>query len=164
MPLQPDMASMEWFCKPLNLIFKWSGGSSIEVGRYEDFSERRVWDQSVGVYDHASGTITISDYAGFRDKIQQWIIGNMPEVTAENVRDLVEGFGTSNLVLYPNTMELHLRNKLDPEGCVLLDADYVSELVSDSDYDEDGCLTDEAAQRVAEKLNSSDATFRNVFG
>ncbi|MFD4858377.1 hypothetical protein [Streptomyces atratus] len=163
MPLQPDMAPMEWLCTPLNLIFKWSGGTSIEVGRYEDFSERRVWDQSVGVYDHASGKITLEPtYEAFVAKCKEWIRGNLPEITAEHVRDLVDGFGDSNLVLYPDRREIFIRSKLDPEGCVLTDNAAVIELLDEGEYDEDGDITDAAAQRIAEKLNADDETFRNV--
>ncbi|MFJ1700448.1 hypothetical protein ACIOHC_36255 [Streptomyces sp. NPDC088252] len=166
MPLQPDMAPMEWICKPLNLIFKWSGGSCIEVGRYEDFAERRVWDQSIGVYDHASGKITLeSTYEAFKAKCKEWIRDNIPDITAELVQDLVNGgFWSSNIVLYPERQELFIRSKLDPEGCVLVACSIVADLVDEDDYDEDGNITEADAQRIADKLNASDETFSSVYG
>ncbi|MFE6739849.1 hypothetical protein [Streptomyces tubercidicus] len=164
MPLQPDMASMEWLCAPLNLMFRWSGGTQIEVGRYDDVIEQRLWDRSIGVYDHATGKIQIGSYEGFRSRVKEWILDDLPDITAEHVRDLVDGFGSSNLVLYPSRNELFIRDKLDPEGIILVDADDVCGLLDDSDYDEDGNITDEAAQRIAEKLKGDDETFRNVVG
>lgn len=163
MPLQPDMASMEWLCEPLNLMFRWPGGTQIEVGRYEGFAEQRVWDQSIGVYDHAIGEITIGTYEGFRSKIKEWIFDQLPDITSEHVRDL-EGSGNANLVLYPTSLELFIRDRLDPEGCVLVGADEVRDRLSDSDYDEDGNITDPAAERIAEELNEDESTFKNVLG
>lgn len=164
MPLQPDMASMEWLCKPLNLMFNWPGGSMIEIGRYEDFAERRVWDQSIGVRDLATDKLMIGSYEGFRSKCKEWILDQLPEITAEHVSDLVDGFRSGNLVLYPDRLEIFIRNKLDPEGCILVDADDVREQLGDSDYDADGNVTEAAAQRIAEKLNKDDSTFQNVIG
>lgn len=165
MPLQPDMAPMEWLCKPMNLVFEWSGGTMISVGRYEDFSVRRVFDQSIGVYDHSAGKITLEPtYEAFKAKCKDWIRGNLPEITAEHVRDLVDGFGDSNLVLYPDRREIFIRSKLDPEGVILTDGATVVELLDEDDYDEDGNIIDAAAQRIADKLNADEETFRNVFG
>lgn len=166
MPLQPDMAPMEWLCKPLNLIFNWSGGSSIEVGRYEDFAERRVFDQSIGVYDPSAGKITLEPtYEAFHAKCKEWIRDNIPDITAEIVQDLVNGGSWSaNIVLYPERQELFIRSKLDPEGCVLVEGDSVADLVEADEYDEDGDISAAAAQRIADKLNASDATFSNVYG
>lgn len=164
MPLQPDMAPMEWLCKPLDLIFKWSGGTSIDVGRHDPVTEERSWDLCIGVYDHAMGKITLPPtYEAFKAKCEEWILADMPEITAEHVKDLVNGFGASNLVLYPARQELFIRHKLDPEGCVVLESDSVRELVRDDEYDEDGEVIDSAAQRIADSLNGDEATFRSVL-
>lgn len=162
MPLQPDMAPMELLCEPLNLMFRWSGGSQIEVGRSEEGSQHLIWDLSIGVYDHATGKIVISNYEEFRSKIKGWILDQLPDITAEHVRDLVDGFGSSNLVLYPSRSELFIRDKRDPEGVVLVDADDVRDLLNESDYDEDGDITEAAADRIAVELNENETTFRNI--
>ncbi|MFD5731192.1 hypothetical protein ACFWMT_34480, partial [Streptomyces sp. NPDC058368] len=110
-----------------------------------------------------SGKITLEPtYEAFVAKCKEWIRGNLPEITAEHVRDLVDGFGDSNLVLYPDRREIFIRSKLDPEGCVLTDNAAVIELLDEGEDDEDGDITDAAAQRIAEKLNADDETFRNV--
>lgn len=164
MPLQEDMAPMEWLCKPLDLIFTWSGGTTIDVSRYDAATGKRSWDQCIGVYDHATGKITIPPtHEAFKAKCEEWILDDMPEITAEHVADLVNGHGASNLVLYPERRELFLRNPLDPEGCVILGAETVRDMVSNTEYDEEGDVIASAAERIARLLNADRATFRNVL-
>lgn len=154
---------MEWLCKPLDLMFKWSGGSSIDVGWYDSATEQRHWDLCIGVYDHATGKIMLPPtYEAFKAKCEEWVLDDMPEITAELVTDLVNAHG-SNLVLYPERRELFIRSPLDPEGCVILESETVCDMVNESEYDEDGDVTASAAERIAGLLNADGATFRNVL-
>jgi hypothetical protein len=74
MPLQPDMAPMEWLYEPLGLIFKWSGGSNIDVGRYDPVTEERHWDQNIGVRDLETGENTLEPtYEAFKEKCAEWV-------------------------------------------------------------------------------------------
>jgi len=54
------------------LIFRWrENGTTIEVGRPEN--EEYTWDQSISVYDHATGKRTIETYEDFRARIDGWL-------------------------------------------------------------------------------------------
>ncbi|MGK5530840.1 hypothetical protein [Streptomyces sp. URMC 129] len=77
--MQHDIAPMEYMTDEITpgevLIFRWSGGTRIEIGRPE--GEEYVWDQCIGVYDHATGEKTIpATYEAFRAKVDEWIADN----------------------------------------------------------------------------------------
>lgn len=78
--MQQDMAPMEYMTDELEpgsvLIFRWSGGTQIEIGRpgNDDAGEGYIWDQSISVYDHATGRIEIEPtYEAFRARVDEWV-------------------------------------------------------------------------------------------
>lgn len=148
---------MEYLNKPMDLMFRWPENSRhIEIGRSE--SDRTIWDQLINL----SGKEVVRSYGVFRAEIKQWIISQLPEVTSDNIRDLADGFGTSNLVYVPRTQQVHLRDPRDPEGCVLLTSDEVLGETGDDDFDEEGNITDDAAQRLARAFNACEDLYKNI--
>ncbi|WP_371665969.1 hypothetical protein OG306_33110 [Streptomyces sp. NBC_01241] len=65
------------------LIFRWKGGSTVEIGRPQterldgDIPEEDrgyVWDKSFKVYDKETGKVTIfAEYAAFKAKCLEWV-------------------------------------------------------------------------------------------
>lgn len=74
--LRSPLVNMEYMSDEITpgetLIFRWSGGSMIEIGRPEN--EEYIWDQCINVYDHATGKIRIENtYAAFKAEVNEWI-------------------------------------------------------------------------------------------
>lgn len=149
--------AMEYLNTPMGLMFRWPEESKhIEIGRSE--FDRTIWDQIINL----SGKEVVRRYGVFRAEIKQWIISQLPEVTTENIRDLADGFGSSNLVYVSGSQELHIRNKLDPEGYVLLTSDEVRGEMTDDDMDADGNITDTAVQRLTDAFNACEDLYKNI--
>jgi hypothetical protein len=83
------------------------------------------------------------------------------EITAEHVKELATAFGDNVLVPMPcehppagDLWVIDTANKhYDGWATVYATSEQVTDLAVETDYDEDGELTDEAAERIARKLN-----------
>lgn len=81
--MQEDMAPMEYMDPEAGLIFRWNGGTTVDIGRPQterldgDIPEEEreyVWDQCFKVYDYATGEIEIpATYEAFRARVDEWI-------------------------------------------------------------------------------------------
>ena len=74
--MNENVAPMEYMSDEITpgevLIFRWSGGPKIEIGRPEN--EEYIWDQTVNVYDYETGKIEIPvTYEAFKARVNEWI-------------------------------------------------------------------------------------------
>lgn len=142
---------------PDDLIFKLAPGKHIEIGRLEN--DRRIWDQMINLSDPSSGTRETLNYEDFRHRCEEWLVAtyvgdHVEGVTAQHIREL-DGYGTNGVYMRGGVVQEVLSVDRIQYGMIYT-SEMLAEDVTDEDYDEDGNLRDEAAQRIADKLNGQD--------
>lgn len=135
---------------PADLLFKLPPGRKmIEIGREEN--GRRIWDQS---YQPSE---PISTYEDFRHACDLWLVSQyvgdrVQGVLARHIQELADLYGTNGLYMQGGVVQEVLSVDRIQYGMIYT-SEMLAEDVTPDDYDEDGNLREEAAQRIADKLN-----------
>ncbi|MGW3867288.1 hypothetical protein ACWEDZ_38400 [Streptomyces sp. NPDC005047] len=143
---------------PADLIFKAVPGKHIEIGRLEQ--DQRVWDQMINLSDPRTGTRRELSYEDFRRECDRWLVstyvGDRVEgVLARHIQELADLHGTTGLYMHGGVVQEVLSVDRIQYGMIYT-SEMLAEDVTDADYDDDGNLREESAQRIADKLNGED--------
>lgn len=78
-----DVAPMEFMDPETGIIFQWSGGTQINVGRpwvdrldgdAPEDARQVVWDRTISVYDYETGRVAIPrEYEAFKARCLGWL-------------------------------------------------------------------------------------------
>ncbi|MFC9505459.1 hypothetical protein [Streptomyces sp. NPDC057002] len=141
---------------PRDLIFKLPPGANhVEIGRLEN--DRRIWDQSFSIYDPATGKREELDYEGFKRRCDEWLVAmyvgdRIHGVEARHIQELADLHGDNVLYMSDGAVQEVLAASRVQYG-VIMTSDELTDRLTDADYDDDGLIRMESAQRIADELN-----------
>jgi hypothetical protein len=141
---------------PDDLIFKLVPAQHVEIGRLEN--GQRIWDQMINLVDQATGVHEILTYEEFKRRCDQWLVSTyvgdrVQGVTAHHIQELADLHGDNVLYMRGGVVQEVLSADRVEFGVILTSGVLASRL-GDVDYDEDGNLREESAQRIADELNT----------
>lgn len=140
---------------PDDLIFKLVPGRHVEIGRLE--YGRRIWDQMINLVDQATGVRENLSYEDFKRRCDEWLVSmyvgdRIEGVTARHIQELADSDGDNVLYMRGGVVQDVISADRVEFGALMTSAELADRL-TDADYDEDGYLREESAQRIADELN-----------
>lgn len=141
---------------PDDVIFKLVPGRHVEIGRLEN--GRRIWDQIINLVDQQTGKRENLTYEEFKRRCDEWLVSiyvgdEVQGVTARHIQELADLNGDTVLYMSGGVIQEVLSAGRVAFGVIMTSGELADRL-TDADYDADGMLKEESAQRIANELNT----------